>query len=177
MGKFCFKFCGYLSVILFFTGCGVYSFRDVGSIPDGVKTVKIAYIDNRAPYINTNLAPQLNDAFVKIVANQTKLRRIDDDNANYVINATINQYSVSTSGVSSNSQASQDRLTVGVHLVLNENYTGSDGKQVQDSKEFDVAGNYDFDANLSLQTAETKLLSQMVKDLSESMFNKIFSNW
>ena len=59
------------------SGCGIYSFSDTGGIPAGVKTVKIAYIDNRAPYVNPNLAPKLNDAFVKIVANQTKLNRIE----------------------------------------------------------------------------------------------------
>lgn len=160
------------------SGCGIYSFSDTGGIPQGVKTVKIAYIDNRAPYINPNLAPKLNDAFVKIVANQTKLKRIDDDNANYVISATINQYSVSTSGVSSTSQASQDRLTVGVHLTLRENYhDAATDKDIQDTKEYDVSGNYDYNATLSLQDAEAQLLAQMVKDLSQSMFNKIFSNW
>ncbi len=166
-----------LSILVCFSGCGIYSFTDTGGIPAGVKTVKIGYIDNRAPYVNPVLSPQLNDAFVKMIANETKLRRIDDDNANYVINATINEYSVSTSGVSSTSTASQDRLTVGVHITLRENYTGSDGKEVQDTKEYDVSGNYDFAASLSLQQAETQILAQMVKDLSQSMFNKIFSNW
>lgn len=172
-------FCAALVIpIVCLAGCGIYSFSDTGGIPAGVKTVKIAYIDNRAPYINLNLAPKLNDAFVKIVANQTKLKRIDDDNANYVINATINQYSVSTSGVSATSQASQDRLTVGVHLTLRENYhDATTDKDIQDTKEYDVSGNYDYNATLSLQDAEAQLLTQMVKDLSQSMFNKIFSNW
>src|SRR5688572_19513699 len=39
--------------IALFSGC--YSFRDV-SIPPEVKTIRIQYIENRAPYINPQLA-------------------------------------------------------------------------------------------------------------------------
>jgi hypothetical protein len=163
-----------IAALVFAAGCGIYSFHDT-SIPVGVKTVYIAYIDNKASYINPQLSSQLTDAFTQMVANQTKLKRVNDMDANYVITSTITDYSVSTSGVST-TQASQNRLTVGVHIILNEHYT-ADTTTINDTKEYDVSGNYDFNASLSLQQAESQLMPQILKDMSQSMFNKVFSNW
>lgn len=155
-------------------GCGIYSFHNT-SIPVGVKTVYIGFIDNKAAYINPQLSAQLTDAFTQLVANQTKLKRVNDMDANYVITSTITNYDVTTSGVST-TQASQNRLTVGVHIVLNEHYT-ADTTVINDTKEYDASGNYDFSASLSLQQAESQLMPQILKDMAQSMFNKVFSNW
>jgi len=43
--------------------------------------------------------------------------------------------------------------------------------------EFDVNTNLDFDANLSLQQAETGHTDEIVKNLTDQIFNHIFSNW
>lgn len=167
----CLKQAGWLFLAFFLlsiSSCGIYSFKDV-SIPANVKTVKIGYFDNKARYINPQLSPQLTDAFVKKVASQTKLTRLDDNNADYVINGTITNYDVSTSGVTGN-KASQNRLTVGVHMTLTDNTK-------KENKEYDASSYFDFDANLSLPQAENKLMAQIIKDMSEAMFNKVFSNW
>ncbi|WP_240377594.1 LptE family protein [Arachidicoccus soli] len=158
----------FLFLCISFSSCGIYTFHDV-SVPDGVKTVKIGFIENKATYVNPRLSSQLTDAFVQLVANQTKLNRKDDNDADYVINSTITSYSVSTSGISGN-QASQNRLTVSVHMQLIDNFK-------KDTKQFDVSSDFDFAASLSLQEAENKLMPDILKNLSEAMFNKIFSNW
>jgi len=163
-----------VAMLVLLAGCGIYSFHDT-SIPVGVKTVYIAYIENKASYVNPQLSSQLTDAFTQMVGNQTKLKRVNDMDANYVITSTITDYNVSTSGVTT-AQASQNRLTVGVHIVLNEHYN-ADTTVVNDTKEYDVSGNYDFNASLSLQQAESQLMPQILKDMSQSMFNKVFSNW
>jgi hypothetical protein len=40
-----------------------------------------------------------------------------------------------------------------------------------------VSRSFDFDANLTLTQAETRLLDEMVRSLTDDMFNRIFSNW
>ena len=165
----------WLSIMCFIfiiSSCGIYTFNDV-SIPEGVKTVKIGFIENKARYINPSLSAQLTDAFVKKVASQTKLTRIDDLNADYVINAEITSYEVSTSGVGSDHQASLNRLTVGVHMTLVDNHD-ADNRQ---TSEYDVSSSFDFSASQSLAQAETALMPQILKDLPDAMFNKVFSNW
>ncbi|UAY54077.1 LPS assembly lipoprotein LptE [Arachidicoccus terrestris] len=159
----------FICFVFSISSCGIYTFNDV-SIPDNVKTIRIGFIENKARYINPSLSAQLTDAFVKKVASQTKLTRIDDLNADYVVNAVINHYDVTTSGVSSTSQASLNRLTVGVHLTLIDN-------TLKDQKEYDVSSTFDFNANVSLAQAESTLMPQILKDIPDAMFNKIFSNW
>ncbi|QEC72152.1 hypothetical protein FSB73_11190 [Arachidicoccus ginsenosidivorans] len=110
----------FICFVFSISSCGIYTFNDV-SIPPEVKTIRIGFIENKAHYINPSLSAQLTDAFVKKVASQTKLTRIDDLNADYVINSVIRQYDVTTSGVSASNQASLNRLTVGLHMTLIDN--------------------------------------------------------
>jgi len=41
----------------------------------------------------------------------------------------------------------------------------------------DVTRNYDFDAQLTLPQAEARLSEDIIKNLVDEIFNKIFSNW
>ena len=150
-------------------GCGVYSFRDA-VIPDNVKTIKIGFIENKARYVNPQLAPLLTDKIQQKIISQTKLTRTNSDDAHYQIFATITNYDPSQTVGVSGQQASTNRLTVTVHIIL---------KKTLENKEleFDVSRNFDFSANLSLNQAEAQLMDDIVRNLSDDIFNQIFSNW
>ena len=151
------------------TSCGVYSFKDA-IIPENVKTIKIGFIENKARYVNPQLAPQLTDKLLQKIISQTKLTRTNSDDAHYQIYATITNYDPSqTVGVSAQ-QASTNRLTVTVHVLL---------KKTLDNKEqeFDVTRNFDFSANLTLNQAEGQLMSDILRNITDDIFNQIFSNW
>lgn len=158
-----------LPLFFLLTGCGIYSFRDA-VIPDNVKTVKIGFIENKARYVNPQLAPLLTDKLLQKIIGQTKLTRTNSDDAHYQIFATITNYDpTQTVGVSAQ-QATTNRLTVTVHVVL---------KKTLDNKEleFDVTRNFDFSANLSLNQAEGQLMEDIVRNITDDIFNQIFSNW
>lgn len=162
-----FIFCLFSSIL--FTGCFVYKFNDA-VIPTNIKTVKIGFIENKARYINPQLSPKLTDKLQAKITGQTKLTRTNNDDADYVINGSITTYDPSqTVGVSAQ-QASTNRLTVTVHIVL---------KKTLDNKveEFDVSRSFDFSANLTLQQAEGQLLEEVVRNLTDEIFNRIFNNW
>ena len=158
-----------LLVLVLFTGCRVsYSLRDV-SIPANVKTVKISYIENKARYVNPQLSPKVTDKLIQKIAGQTKLTTTNNDDAHYQISGYISDYSVSTSAISPQAAVS-NRLTVAAHIVfLNTLENKTD--------EFDVNTNLDFEATLSLQEAESRLLDEIVKNITDQIFNHIFSNW
>ena len=151
------------------SGCGIYSFRDA-VIPENVKTIKIGFVENKARYVNPQLAPQLTDKLMQKIMSQTKLTRTNNDDAHYQIFATITNYDPSqTVGVSAQ-QASTNRLTVTVHVVL---------KKTLDNKEqeFDVTRNFDFAATLTLNQAEGQLMDEILRNITDDIFNQIFSNW
>ena len=147
----------------------MYSFKDA-NIPDNVKTVKIGFIENKARYVNPQLAPLLTDKLLQKIIGQTKLTRTNSDDAHYQIFATITNYDPSQTVGVSNQQASTNRLTVTVHVVL---------KKTLDNKEqeFDVSRNFDFSANLSLNQAENQLMDEILRSITDDIFNQIFSNW
>jgi hypothetical protein len=153
---------------IFFSSCGIYTFKDV-SIPPEVKTVKINFIENRASYKNPQLSPRLTDQLQQKIANQTRLTRTNSDDAHYQISGYISSYAVSTSGISSR-QAATNRLTVGVHITLLNTLKN-------ETKEYDVNRDFEFSAGLTLTQAEAQLLDDIVKNVTDEIFNRIFSNW
>jgi hypothetical protein len=152
----------------FNTGCRVYSFKDV-SIPDSIKTIRINFIENRAPYVNPQLSPTLTERIRQKINNQTRLSQTNEENAHFDVTGEIRDYSVTTTGIS-NQRSETNRLTVSVHIVINNQL--SDQKQ-----EFDVTRNFEFQSSLSLQQAENRLLDEMVRNLTDDIFNRMFSNW
>ncbi len=151
------------------TACGVYSFKDA-MIPDNVKTVKIGFIDNRARYVNPQLAPMLTDKILQKIIGQTKLTRTNSDDAHYQIFATITNYDPSQTVGVSGKEAASNRLTVTVHVVLKKSL---ENKEL----EFDVSRNFDFSANLTLNQAESQLMDEIIRSITDDIFNQIFSNW
>lgn len=153
---------------LLLSSCGVYTFRDV-SIPPEVKTVKISYIENKARYVNPQLSARLTDQLQQKISNQTRLTRTTSDNADYQISGYISTYNVGVASISG-TQTNANRLTVGVHIIFR--------NALQDkTTEFDVSRDFDFSGQITLQAAEAQLLPDIVKNLSDEIFNRIFSNW
>ena len=150
------------------SSCGVYRFRDV-SVDPRVKTIKIEQFQNRARYINPQLSTRLTEAFNQKVNRQTKLSRTNSDEAHYIVGGYISQYDFSTSGISGG-QTATNRLTVGVHLVL---------RNTLDNKtlEYDVNRSFDFRATLTVPQAEAQMMEDIIRNVSDEIFNRIFSNW
>lgn len=157
-----------------FTGCGVYSFSEKGTLDPNIKTVYVQFIQNQAPYVNPQLSPNLTDRLQQKITRQTKLTQIKAaENANLLIVPTIRDYSVVTTGVSSGNgqkQSSINRLTITVQVVIT-------NQLKNETKEHNVSRSFDFPANQTLQQAEAALLDEMVRNLSDEIFNRIFSDW
>ena len=77
---------------------------------------------------------------------------------------------LTTSGIS-NQQAATNRLIVTVHVVF---------RNRLDEKanfEADLSRNFDFPATLTLQQAEAQKADEIVRNMTDEIFNRIFSNW
>ncbi|MEO6814790.1 MAG: LPS assembly lipoprotein LptE [Ginsengibacter sp.] len=160
---------GILMLTLSFATCR-YSTKDTAPIPTEVKTFRVNYFQNKARYVNPQITPQLTEAVKQKIIGQTRLRQVNDDDAHYDISGYLSDYSVTTSGVA-NSTAGTNRLNVTFHLIF---------KNTLDSKknfEADLTSNYDFSANLTLQQAESQIGDKIIKNISEAIFTRIFSNW
>ncbi|MEP6615869.1 MAG: LPS assembly lipoprotein LptE [Ginsengibacter sp.] len=147
-----------------------YSTRDASPIPQEIKTFRVNYLENKARYVNPQITPQVTERLKQKIIGQTRLRQTNSDDAHYDISGYLSDYSVTTTGIA-NQNASTNRLNVSFHLVF---------KNTLDQKkdfETEISRNYDFDAQLSLPQAEARLGEDIIKNLVDEIFNKIFSNW
>ena len=150
------------------SSCNVYKFRDI-AIPDSIKTIKINFIENRAPYVNPLLSPRLTDRLRQKIVSQTRLSQTNNDNADWDIKGYISNYTSSTSGISQQ-QVATNRLTVTVHISVND-------QKANKTQEHDVSRNFEYSATKSLSQAESELADEIIRGLTDDIFNRIFSNW
>lgn len=149
-----------------------YSFKDSSPIPADIKNFRVNLFQNKARYVNPTIAPQLTEQLKQKIIGETRLRETTNDDANYDISGYISDYSFSTSGVAGQ-QAATDRLNVTFHLIFKNTVDPDPDK----SFEADITNNYDYPATESIQDAENSLMTNILKTLTDAIFNKIFSNW
>jgi hypothetical protein len=146
-----------------------YSFKDV-SIPVEVKTFRVNYLENKARFVNPQLSPQLTERLKQKIIGNSRLRQTNDDNAHYDISGYVSDYSVSTTGITAGN-TSTNRLTVSFHLSFKNNL---DEKKNQES---DVTSTFDFSSTQNLAQVESERNDEIVRNIVDAVFNKIFSNW
>lgn len=167
----------FLGLLLLFmvSGCRIYSFSGA-SIDPKVKTVKLDNFDNKASFVEPTLAPALLAAVLKKITGQTRLTMTNSDNADYEVGGYITFYGVSNSGIS-NGQASASHLQATFHLIF-KNHLDPTGKTVSPADfEDDVTSSVDFPASSSFSAVEASLVTQVTTNMSNDIFNRLFSSW
>ena len=162
-------FLSFLFFTLSFATCK-YSTKDTAPIPPEVKTFRVNYFENKARYVNPQLTPQITEKLKLKIIGETRLRQTNNDDAHYDISGYLSDYSVTTTGISGQN-ANTNRLNVSFHLIFKDNLDHTK------DQETDVTSNYDFSAGLTLPQAESQLGDQIVKNITDAIFNEIFSNW
>lgn len=161
----------FLSLTLCFATCK-YSTKDTSPIPPEVKTFRVTNFENKARYVDPQLAPQLTEKVKQKIISQTRLRQTNGDDAHYDISGYVSDYSITTSGIA-NQSAGTNRINVTFHLIF-KNTIDPDPKKSFDA---DLTSNYDFPASQSLQQAQASKGDIILKTVTDAIFNRIFSNW
>lgn len=164
-----FTACCFLIVTFTYATCK-YSTKDAAPIPQEIKTFRVNYLENKARYVNPTITPQVTEKLKQKIIGQTRLRQTNSDDAHYDISGYLSDYSVTTTGIV-NQNATTNRLNVSFHLIFK--------NSLDQKKDFetDITNNYDFNAQLSLPQAEASLTTDIIKNLVDAIFNKIFANW
>ena len=103
-------------------------------------------------------------------ANHTRLTQVKR-NGDMKIEGEITQYSQRNKSVSSEGYSAQTELsiTVNVRFVNNANHSLDFERQFTASQSYETTR--------SLNSVQEELVSQMVKDLTEQIFNATVANW
>lgn len=158
------------SFIFLFSSCsGGYSFTGA-SIPPGAKTISVATFPNYASTVNPQLSQKLSDDLRQMFASQTPLTVTDDD-GDLQVSGEITGYDTRASALSSSDEVSMNRLTITIKVrFVNRVDPEADFEQTF-SRYRDYAASRDF------SSVESGLVSEIVAELCEDVFNKSVVNW
>lgn len=159
-----------IALALLLSGCtGGYSFTGA-SIPPEAKTISVATFPNYASTVNPQLSQKLTDELMQMFASQTSLNVTSND-GDLQVSGEITGYETRSSALSASDEVSMNRLTITVKVkFVNTKDPDADFEQ-QFSRYRDYAATLDFSA------VESSLMSEIVTELCEDIFNKSVVNW
>lgn len=165
-------------LLLTVSGLVLYSCRiQIGLAPissidySKVKTISITDFENHADYVYAPLAIEFNQKLKDMFIQQTSLRLVDSGGDLEISGEIIgyNQYNeaVDASGYSSKVKLT---LTVRVSYVNNTNHE-------EDFTDQQFSAFQTYDSSQLLTAVQDGLITVMVKDIAEQIFNSTVANW
>ena len=162
-----------LFALLIVQSCGVkYSFTG-GSIPKNMKTYSVLYFENIAPMVYTTLSQNFTEGLKERIRTQSSLSQVNADGdaifEGMITNYTITPASVAAGGLE---RAENSRLTITV--------------KVKYTNRLDQTGDSNFEESFSqfkefpgsdVTAYEAQLNQDIIKALTEDIYNKAFANW
>lgn len=153
-----------------FTACKVgYSFTGV-SIAPSVKTFSVYDFPNRAKLVNPNLSQTFIDGLQEKLIKQTSLNQIQE-NGDLEFSGQITEYDVRPMNIQQGDLAALNRLTIGVKVKYVNN------KDHEQDWEKSFTGFEDFESSQSLSNVEESLVPEIIKKLTDDIFNASIANW
>jgi hypothetical protein len=158
-----------LMILVFLSGCGVYSFTGA-SIPPGAKTVSISYFVNNASLVEPTLSQSLTDALRDRFLQQTPLALVNE-NGDLQLEGIITDYSTRPVAIQGNETAALNRLTVQIKVK----YTNT----IESDKDFETTFTRfeDYPSNQDINQVKDALLPTINEALVDDIFNKAVVNW
>lgn len=158
-----------LAVLL--VSCTVsYKFNGASINYDIVKTITIENFVNRALYQWGPMESMLNNALSDVYVNQTKLQQVRRG-GDLQLSGEITSYDQVNKSISSDGYSSmmQLKMTVKVKFENTKNPSEDFERQFSASREFD--------ATQQLNDVQEELVTQMINEIVEQIFNATVANW
>jgi len=160
------------AVLLFVVaGCSIsYKFNGASIDYTKTKTIQIADFPIRSSYVWGPMASIFNNQLKDQFANSTRLIQVKR-NGDLKIEGEITQYSQRNKAVTSDGQSAQAELsmTVNVRFTNNVNHNEDFEKQFTSTSTFPTT--------TSLNSVQEELVTQMVEDICDQIFNATVANW
>ena len=147
-----------------------YGFNGASINYSETKTIQIADFPIRSSYVWGPMGPIFNNELKDMFANHTKLIQVKR-NGDLKIEGEITQYSQRNKAVSAEGHSAQVELamTVNVRFTNNVNHKEDFERQFTSTKTYD--------STQSLNSVQEELVTQMVKDITDQIFNATVANW
>ncbi len=160
---------GIIAILL--TACkGGYSFNGASIDYNKVHTIQISDFPIRSTYVWGPMGPMFNNALKDIYANHTKLQQVKRGGDLKVEGEIIN-YQQRNKSVSSEGHSAQTELSI----TVNVRFTNTTNHKEDFERQFTATSSYE--TTKSLQAVQQQLVEEMIKDLTDQIFNATLANW
>ena len=150
--------------------CGIYSFSGA-SIPAEAKTFQVNFFQNNAPIIEPGIDILFTNTLRDLMLNQTNLSLVTS-NGDLVYEGEITTYRISPTNATSNLNAAQSRLTIGVNVRYFNKFDSE--------KDFEQPFSFFFDVDSEAQlvgAAVTPALEEIFERITQDIFNASLAQW
>ena len=161
----------HLSLLTSITSCSVsYKFNMSSIDYTKTKTIQIADFPIRSSYVWGPMASIFNNQLKDQFADHTKLSLVKR-NGDLKLEGEIIRYEQRNKSVSAEGHSAQVELTMAVNVRFTNN--------VNHNEDFEqkFTSSKSYDSNLSLNSVQEELVTQMVKEITDQIFNATVANW
>jgi len=160
-----------LSCWLLVVSCSVsYKFNGASIDYSKTKTIQIADFPIRSSYVWGPMGPMFNNQLKDIFASHTRLMQVRN-NGDLKLEGEITQYTQRNKSVSAEGYSAQTELT----MTVNVRFTNTKNHSEDFERQFSSSQSYE--TTLSLASVQEELVTQMIKDICDQIFNAAVANW
>ena len=153
------------------TACSVsYKFNGASIDYTKTKTIQISDFPIRSSYVWGPMGPIFNNQLKDQYANHTKLTQVKR-NGDLKLEGEITKYEQRNKSVSAEGYSAQTELSITVNVRFTNNVKHDEDFERQ------FTAQQSYDSKLSLNSVQEELVTQMVKDICEQIFNATVANW
>ena len=163
------KYFFFILVVIIFEGCGIYSFTGASISPDD-KTVLVKYFPNRASLINPVLSQEFTEMLKDKFVSQTTLDLTDKD-GDLKFEGEIVRYYTKPIAIQEGQTAGSIRLTIEIRVK----FTGINNQELDFDKKFSRYA--DFPSNQAFSDVEDGLVTEIIEQITDDIFNESVVNW
>lgn len=116
------------------------------------------------------MGPMFNNQLKDVFANHTRLQQVRR-NGDLKIEGEITQYQQRNKSVSSEGYSAQTELSITVNVRFTNNVNHNEDFE----RQFTATASYE--TSRSLNAVQEELVTQMVRDLTDQIFNATVANW
>jgi len=154
-----------------FTSCSVsYKFNGASIDYSKTKTIQIAEFPVRSTYVWGPMGPIFNNEIKDIFGRNTRLIQVKR-NGDLKIEGEITRYDQRNKSVSAEGYSAQTELSMTVNVRFTNN------KKHDEDFEQQFTAQKSFDSRQSLSSVQEDLVTQMIKDICDQIFNATVANW
>ena len=157
--------------LVILAACSVsYKFNGASINYNKTKTIQIEDFPIRSSYVWGPMGPIFNNQLKDMFANHTRLIQVRR-NSDLKIEGEITQYTQRNKGVSSQGYSAQTELS----MTVNVRFTNNTNHKEDFERQFTATKSYE--TTQSLNAVQEELVTQMVKELTDQIFNATVANW